>query len=52
MNYKKDFNDKIKEALDIANKLCYDEKCKEDLRKAQNETQITNILISARRRTE
>jgi hypothetical protein len=42
----------IKEALDIANDLCYDEKCKEDLRKAQNEIQIENILIVARRRTK
>lgn len=40
----------IKEALDIANDLCYDDKCKEDLRKAQNEIQIENILIAARRR--
>ena len=40
----------IKDALDIANDLCYDEKCKEDLRKAQSEIQIENILIAARRR--
>lgn len=50
MNYSKDFQKQIKEALDIANDLCYDEKCKEDLRQAQNEIQITNILIAARRR--
>ena len=50
MNYSKDFQKKIKEALDIANDLCYDDKCKEDLRNAQNEIQITNILIAARRR--
>lgn len=42
----------IKEALDMANELCYDEKCKESLKKAQNEIQITNILISARRRAD
>ena len=47
----KPINKLIKEALDIANDLCYDAKCKEDLRKAQNEIQIENILIAARRRT-
>ena len=46
----KNLNKLIKEALDTANDLCYDEKCKEDLRKAQNEIQIENILIAARRR--
>ena len=46
----KTLNKLIKEALDMATDLCYDDKCKEDLRKAQNETQITNIMISARRR--
>ena len=46
----KNLNKLIEEALDIANDLCYDEKCKEDLRKAQNEIQIENILIAARRR--
>ena len=46
----KDLNKLIKEALDTANDLCYDDKCKEDLRNAKNETQITNIMISARRR--
>lgn len=46
----KTLNKLIKEALDTANDLCYDEKCKEDLRNAKNETQITNIMISARRR--
>ena len=40
----------IKEALDTANDLCYDDKCKRDLKAATNETQISNILISARRR--
>ena len=44
------FEKKRKEALDIANDLCYDDKCKEDLRHAKNEIQITNILIAARRR--
>lgn len=48
----KNLNKQIKEALDIAKELCYDEKCKESLKKAQNEIQITNILISARRRAE
>ena len=46
----KNLNKLIEEALDIANDLCYDEKCKEDLRHAQNEIQIENILIAARRR--
>ena len=40
----------IKEALDTANELCYDDKCKKELQTATNETQIANILISARRR--
>ena len=40
----------IKEALDIANELCYDDKCKQELQTATNETQISNILIAARRR--
>lgn len=40
----------IKEALDIANDLCYDDKCKQDLKSATNETQISNILKAARRR--
>ena len=34
----------------MATDLCYDDKCKEDLRNAQNEIQIENILIAARRR--
>ena len=46
----KNINKLIKAALDIANDLCYDEQCKEDLRHAQNEIQIENILIAARRR--
>lgn len=40
----------IKEALDTATELCYDDKCKQDLKAATNETQISNILIAARRR--
>lgn len=40
----------IKEALDTANELCYDDKCKQDLKAATNEIQISNILIAARRR--
>ena len=48
----KPINKLIKEALDIANDLCYDAKCKEDLRNAQNEIHIENILIAARRRTK
>ena len=40
----------IKDAIDMANDLCYDAKCIEDLKKAENEIQIENILISARRR--
>ena len=47
----KNLNKLIKEALDIANDLCYDEKCKADLLNAKNEIQIENILIAARRRT-
>lgn len=43
-------NKLIKQALDTANDLCYDEKCKRDLKAAKNETQISNILIAARRR--
>ena len=46
----KSLNKLIKQALDMANDLCYDDKCKRDLRNAKNETQITNIMISARRR--
>ena len=41
----KNLNKLIKNALDMANDLCYDDKCKEDLRKAQNEIQIENIMI-------
>ena len=41
----KNLNKLIKEALDIANDLCYDEKCKADLLNAKNEIQIENILI-------
>jgi len=51
-NTPRTLNKLIKDALDIANELCYDEKCKESLEKAQNEIQITNILISARRRAD
>ena len=40
----------IKQALDTANELYYDDKCKQDLKAATNETQISNILIAARRR--
>ena len=49
-NTSTDFNKIIEQALDTANDLCYDDKCKRDLRNAKNETQITNIMISARRR--
>jgi hypothetical protein len=49
-NTSTDLKKLIKNAIDIANDLCYDDKCKEDLRKAQNEIQIENILIAARRR--
>jgi hypothetical protein len=49
-NTSTDFNKLIKQALDMANELCYDDKCKEDLRNAKNEIQIENILKSARRR--
>lgn len=42
----------IKEALDIANDLCYDDKCKADLQSAHNELEISNILKSARSRKE
>lgn len=40
----------IKEAIDKANELCYDDKCKQELQNATNEVQIANILKSARRR--
>ena len=40
----------IKEAIDIANELCYDDKCKQELKTAKNEIQISNILTAARRR--
>ena len=46
----KNINKLIKDALNMANDLCYDDKCKDDLRNAQNEIQIENILIAARRR--
>ena len=49
-NTSTDFNKLIKQALDTANELCYDDKCKADLKSATNETQISNILIAARRR--
>ena len=49
-NTSTNFNRLIKNALDTANDLCYDEKCKKDLKVAKNETQISNILIAARRR--
>ena len=49
-NTSTDFNKIIKQALDTANELCYDDKCKRDLKTATNEIQISNILISARRR--
>ena len=47
---KKTLKDKIKTALDMANDLCYDDKCKKDLLNATSEIQIENIMISARRR--
>jgi hypothetical protein len=46
----KSINKLIKQALDTANDLCYDDKCKRDLKAATNETQISNIMIAARRR--
>ena len=46
----KPINKLIKEALDTANELCYDDKCKADLLNAKSEVQIENILIAARRR--
>ena len=49
-NTSTDFKKLIKQALDTANELCYDDKCKQDLKAATNETQIANILIAARRR--
>ena len=49
-NTSTDFKRLIKKALDTANELCYDDKCKQELKTATNETQIANILISARRR--
>lgn len=49
-NTSTNINKLIKQALDTANDLCYDEKCKRDLKAATNETQISNILIAARRR--
>ena len=49
-NTSTDFNKLIEQALDIANDLCYDDKCKQDLKSATNETQISNILKAARRR--
>ena len=49
-NTSTDFNKIIQQALDTANELCYDDKCKRDLKSAQNETQISNILTAARRR--
>lgn len=50
VNTTKSIKKLIKEALDTANELCYDDKCKKELKTATNETQISNILISARRR--
>jgi hypothetical protein len=50
MTTTKSINKLIKDALDIANELCYDDKCKQDLKAATNETQISNILIAARKR--
>ena len=49
-NTSTDFNKLIKQAIDTANDLCYDDRCKTELRSAKNETQITNIMIAARRR--
>ena len=49
-NTSTNFNKLIKQALDTANDLCYDDKCKRDLKSATNETQISNIMIAARRR--
>ena len=48
----KNINKLIKDALDMANDLCYDEKCKRDLLSAKNEIQIENIMIAARRRVD
>ena len=50
VNTSKDFNKVKKNAIDMATDLCYDSKCKRDLQYASNETQITNIMIAARRR--
>lgn len=49
-NTSKSIHKLIKQALDMANDLCYDDKCKADLLNAKNEIQIENILIAARRR--
>ena len=49
-NTSTDFNKLIKQALDTANDLCYDDKCKQNLKAATSETQISNILKAARRR--
>ena len=49
-NTTNDLKKLIKNALDMANDLCYDDKCKDDLKNAKNEVQIENIMISARRR--
>lgn len=49
---KKNIKKLIQQALDIANDLCYDDKCKKDLTLAKSEEQITNILKSARSRKE
>lgn len=49
MNYKKNFNTIIKHYIDIAKDLCYDDNVIEKLKAAENDIQLENIMISARR---
>lgn len=46
------FKQERKQAIDIALDLGYDAQCIKELEKAKNSIELTNILISARRRQE
>lgn len=48
----KQLKKKIKEYIDIATELCYDDKCKERLADAKSMAEIEIIMVGARKRKE
>jgi dimeric dUTPase (all-alpha-NTP-PPase superfamily) len=49
MNYKKNFKTIIKNYIDIAKDLCYNESIIEKLKNAKSEIELDNITTSARK---